>query len=74
MPVDKACIPTIRFVVKKTGNLVLVVIRLTCSRAIARDLRETRIYTVNTALENEDKNHPPTNTAYVLQYSDTRAR
>ena len=55
-------------------RLLLVVIRLTCSRAIARDLRETRIYTVNTALENEDKNHPPTNTAYVLQYSDTRAR
>ena len=36
-----------------------------------RDLRETRICTINTALE---KNYPSTNTAYVLQYSDTHAR
>ena len=36
------------------------------------DLRETRIYTIDTALERNENNHPKTNTAYVLQYSDTR--
>ena len=51
---------------------VLVNIRFMCHVREARDLRETRICTINTALENN--NHPSTNTAYVLQYSDTHAR
>ena len=40
----------------------------------ARDLRETRICIIDTALENKNNNHPTTNTAYVSQYSDIRAR
>jgi hypothetical protein len=39
----------------------------------ARDLCEARIYAANTASEEQNK-HPSTNNAYVLQYSDTRAR
>ena len=39
----------------------------------AYDLRETRIYIINTALENNN-NYLTTNTAYVPQYSDTCAR
>ena len=31
-------------------------------------------YTVNTAAENTRIKHPPIDNAYVLQYSDTRAR
>ena len=51
---------------------LLVVICFTCHVRKARDLRETRICIIDTALEN--KNHLTTNTAYVSQYSDTRAR
>ena len=50
---------------------MLVVIYFTCHVRKARDLRETRIYIIDTALKNN--NHPTTNTAYILQYSDTRA-
>ena len=53
---------------------MLVVISCHVRTRMARDLRETRIYILNTALENRTTNHPPTNTAYVSQYSDTRAR
>ena len=38
----------------------------------ARDLRETRIYIIDTVLEN--KNYLTTNTVYILQYSNTRVR
>ena len=34
------------------------------------DLRETRIYIIDTALKNNN-NYLTTNTAYILQYSDT---
>ena len=51
---------------------ILVVICFTCYMRKARDLRETRIYIINTALNNKN-NHPITNTAYILQYSDTYA-
>ena len=34
------------------------------------NLRETSIYIIDTALKNN--NYPTTNTAYILQYSDTR--
>ena len=51
--------------------LVLVNIRFICHVHKARDLHETRIYTINTALK---KNYLSTNTAYVLQYSDTCVR
>ena len=51
---------------------MLVVICFTCHVRKARNLRETRIYIIDTALKN--KNYPTTNTAYVLQYSNTRAR
>jgi hypothetical protein len=40
----------------------------------AHDLCEPRICTVSTAAENTRTRHPPTNNAYVLQYSDTCAR
>jgi hypothetical protein len=43
---------------------MLVVIRLMRHVHMARDLRETRIYTLNTTLENKSR-HPTTNTAYV---------
>ena len=36
------------------------------------DLRETRIYIIDTVLKNN--NYPTTNTIYVLQYSNTRVR
>ena len=51
---------------------MLVVICFTCHVRKARDLRETRICIIDTVLENN--NHSTTNTAYVLQYSDTRVR
>ena len=38
----------------------------------ARDLREIYIYIIDTVLKNNN-NHSTTNTAYILQYSDTRA-
>ena len=41
---------------------------------IARDLRETRMYYRHCTREKNNKNHPTTNTAYVSQYSDIRAR
>ena len=50
--------------------LVLVNIHFICHVHEAHDLRETRICTINTALEKN--NYLLTNTAYVLQYSDTR--
>jgi hypothetical protein len=40
----------------------------------ARELCETGIYVADTAAENLRIKHPSTNNAYVLQYSDTRAR
>jgi hypothetical protein len=40
----------------------------------ARELCETSIYIADTAAENRKNKHPSTNNAYVLQYSDTRAR
>ena len=40
----------------------------------ARELGETSIYVADTAAENRRIKHPSTNNAYVLQYSDTRAR
>ena len=50
-------------------------IRLTYHVHGARDLRETRVCIIDTALENKTiNNHPTTNTAYVSQYSDIRAR
>ena len=51
---------------------VLVNIRFMCHMHKARDLRETHIYTINTVLEK--KNYPSTNTAYILQYSNTHVR
>ena len=51
---------------------MLVVIYFTYHVREARDLRETRIYIINTVLKNK-KNYPLTNTAYILQYSDTYA-
>ena len=53
-------------------TLVLVVIYFTCYVRKAYDLRETRICIIDTVLENN--NYLITNTAYILQYSDTRAR
>ena len=53
---------------------VLKDIRLTYYVYRARDLRETRTCIIDTALENKNNNHLPTNTAYVSQYSDIRAR
>jgi hypothetical protein len=50
---------------------MLVVIRLTCTRA--RELCETSIYVADTAAENLIK-HPSINNAYVSQRSDIRAR
>jgi hypothetical protein len=50
----------------KLETSMLVVIRLTCSMH--------GIYAANTASENRRRRHPQTNNAYVLQYSDTRAR
>ena len=50
---------------------VLVNIRFIYHVYKARDLRKTHIYTINTALK---KNYLSTNTAYVLQYSDTCVR
>ena len=41
---------------------------------IARDLRETRMYYRRCTRERKNKNYPLTNTAYVLQYSDTHVR
>ena len=51
---------------------LLVNIRFICHVREVRDLHETRICTINTILEKN--NHPSTNTAYVLQYSDTHTR
>ena len=51
---------------------MLVVICFTCYVRKARDLRETRIYIIDTVLENN--NHLTTNTIYILQYSNTRTR
>jgi hypothetical protein len=45
-----------------------------CNVIYARDPRETRIYVADTAAENRRNKHPPIDNAYVLQYSDTRAR
>ena len=44
--------------------LVLVNIRFICHIHEAHDLRETRIYTINTILEKN--NYLSTNTAYIL--------
>ena len=52
--------------------LVLVNIRFMCYMHKVYNLRETRIYTINTTLEKN--NYPSTNTVYVLQYSDTYVR
>ena len=51
---------------------VLVNIRFIYHMHEARDLRETRIYTINTVLEKN--NYLTTNTAYISQYSDTCTR
>jgi hypothetical protein len=51
--------------------LVVIRLRVTCSMHVTH---AKRAYTVNTAAENTRIRHPPTNNAYVLQYSDTRAR
>ena len=48
---------------------MLVIIRFTYYVHRARNLRETRIYIISTILEN--KNYLLTNTAYILQYSNT---
>ena len=53
-------------------TLVLVNIRFMCHVREVRDLRETRICTINTALKKN--NYLTTNTAYILQYSDTYIR
>ena len=51
---------------------MLVVIYFTYHVREARDLRETRIYIINTVLKNNN-NYLITNTIYILQYSDTCA-
>jgi hypothetical protein len=59
---------------KLSDNIdLLVVIRLMCSMHVS-ELGETSIYVADTAAENRRIKHPSTNNAYVLQYSDTRAR
>ena len=49
---------------------MLLIIRFIYYVRKVRDLYETRICIIDTALENN--NYLTTNTAYVLQYSDTR--
>ena len=51
---------------------MLVVTCFTCHVYKTRDLHETWIYIIDTVLKNN--NYLITNTAYVLQYSDTYAR
>ena len=52
---------------------MLVNIYFTYHMRKARNLHETHIYIIDIVLENNN-NYSLTNTAYILQYSDTYAR